>query len=135
MPATTKSRFGSSYGSGRLGTTWCPFASKCPRKRWRMSADFTRPFSPRGWRRLSGGLPQLAVEAGSLAQLRLALVHGRAHVGGELTDRGGEIGQALTDALRHAAGCHLRGRARDPARDDRTDGHAHDEPEHPAHQA
>jgi hypothetical protein len=43
MPALMNSRFGSSMaGSGALGTTVCPFASKCARNRRLISAVLHR---------------------------------------------------------------------------------------------
>ena len=49
MPALTNSRFGSSKGSGTLGTTVWPLASKWPRKRRRISADLTGYRLRRWW--------------------------------------------------------------------------------------
>src|SRR3954451_1379708 len=65
MPAATNSRFGSSKGSGALGTTVCPLRSKCPRKRARISADLTHQLCQTG----AAGLPEAgpAYSAGAAA--------------------------------------------------------------------
>src|SRR5690348_14398141 len=98
MPALTNSRFGSSNGSGTLGTTACPLRSKCPRNRARISADFTVPLCQTG----SGGLlgrggTRRAVQAGRLPQFQLALGHRLADVGGEVADRLDELAQRAGD--------------------------------------
>src|SRR3954466_4171755 len=85
MPALTNSRFGSSNGSGTLGTTACPLRSKCPRNRARISADFTLPLCQTGSGELLGrGRSRRPVQPGGVAQLELALGHRLADVGGEV---------------------------------------------------
>src|SRR3954465_3859971 len=125
IPATVNSREGSGDTSDALGTTVWPRSAKCSRKRRRISAVcMLVSFRPRGSVRgplprpgsVVGGVPagrggrqgppgaggargggggQRCVEAGAGAQLGLALGGGGPHVGAEVTDRLGQLAQAV----------------------------------------
>src|SRR4051812_15464706 len=122
MPATVNSSDGSGEISEALGTTVWPRAAKCSRNRRRISAVCMYLLGSAGRRRsvvsswppargsvvggvgaVPAGQPDLVtrgercVQAGARAELRLTLGRGGADVGSEVTDRLGEVAEAVGD--------------------------------------